>query len=29
LIATSSGVHWTVQNDLIERGDTASESALK
>lgn len=22
-------MHWTVQNDLIERGDTTSESALK
>ena len=28
LIATSSGVHWNVQKDLSERGDTTSERAL-
>ena len=28
LIATSSGVHWNVQKDLSERGDTTNERAL-
>ena len=28
LIATSRGVHWNVQKDLSERGDTTSERAL-
>ena len=28
LIATSSGVHWNLQKDLSERGDTTRERAL-
>ena len=28
LLATSSGVHWNLQKDLSERGDTTSEHAL-
>ena len=28
LIATSSGVHWNLQKDLSERGDTTRERTL-